>query len=248
MPVLRGAPYIPTTSRSGNEGQAIFRAKNMLLRGKRADRLYLEVYSGSRAEISDAGTPEIIPGRTLAGLISYTPGQLGTISLSPSELHIGQLILAGDEYFVVDEVRGTGAPPAVTFKTVGRFLNSATNVPAYAPPILFEVNEKRGTLIWGNAIQFEKGIIIGVGSLGANQLLLNGIALPGSGLLPSLSPRVAIPNISGDYDQSFLGLVVSPPPVPVLTAVGGGTKNMQGAGWAVFDSYCAGADNYCQFR
>lgn len=61
-----GAPFIPTSPRTGSEVRALFRGENMVLRGK-ADRIYAECYGGNYdlSETIDTGT--------LTGTLSFSP-------------------------------------------------------------------------------------------------------------------------------------------------------------------------------
>ncbi len=220
MPVLRGAPFIPTTSRSGNESPAIFRAKNMLLRGKRADRLYLEVYSGiRRVTASHAPSP-------VTGGVSYSGGRLLTgdsiTGQFLSELRPGQMLLIGNEVAVVDLVFTN-----TSCSIVGQ-LSSPFSGPADRLPVLFEVNDKRGSLISGNAVEFDKGTILVVGDGGS---AFEGLRLDGMPTAPTVNvtrtPKILIPSlpIPGFYNNYDLGMAT--PAAPGAAGVAGGVKNMQ---------------------
>lgn len=212
--ILRAAPFIPTTSRAGGESPAVFRAKNVLLRGRPPERLYLETYNGSR-DLS-----ENIPGATLTGTLTstgdYTVTGTGTLFLT--ELHVGQIVIADDRVIVVNEILSN-----TLFQSVAPVSTSFAGMTGYLGPVLFEVNQKRGSLVFGNALQFDKGTILGVGS---GTLRLNGTALSGTSFVAARTPKIAtFDPTSGNYSVYSLGMAT--PVAPGLAAVAGGTKNMQ---------------------
>src|SRR5262249_19191291 len=106
---------------------------------------------------------------------------------------------------------------------------TAFNLDAFRMPVLFEINEKRGSMIWGNALEFDKGTILGVGD---GFLRLNGATLPGSSFFATRTPQAAIFNpTNGQY--STFGLGFARPPAPSVTAIAGGVKNMQGGLYSI---------------
>jgi hypothetical protein len=125
---------------------------------------------------------------------------------------------------VVDEIiddthfRGCRAAHATT--------NSATGIRL---PRLFEMNKRRGTMIWGNAWEFDLGNIIAVGD---GTLRRNGVVLPGTSLAAVRRPKIAIFDpVTGNFSVYTLGMAT--PATLTAAAVGGGTKNMQAGIYSV---------------
>lgn len=218
---FRAGPYVPTSARAGDGTGAIFRGKNLMLRGKSSsrDRWYLEAYAGSR----DLG--ETIPDLALTGTISSLDGRtlLGTGTLFLTELHPGQLIMAGAALYVIEEVIDN-----LTAKCVGQSF-SVIGSTAVRCPVLFEVDRRRGSQVWGNAVQLDKGTIIDVG---AGTLRLNGAVLPGSSLAAARSPKIAIFDpVTGNYTVYTPGMTATGN--PTLLGVAGGTKGMVAATYGI---------------
>lgn len=221
MPSLRAAPHIPTSSRAGGESPTLLRGKNLMLRGRRPDRLYLEVYSGSK------NLNEDIPEAALTGTLSLTAGDKvinGTGTAFKSELHIGQQVLVNGEVVVVDKVMSD-----IVFRSVAPALATASGQTGYRPPVLFEIDEQRGSLIWGNALQFDKGTILGVGQ---GTLRINGSALPGTSFTAARTPKIAVYDPStGNYGVYSLGMAT--PAAHSLAGVAGGVKNMAAGTYSI---------------
>lgn len=194
--------------------------QNVLLRGD-APELYAEVYGGS------LNLNEDIPTATLTGTVACTANDLtivGTGTVFKTELHLGQRL----------EVYG-GAPDVTIPLVVDEIIDDTHFRAARAPytsttgatvvqlPRLFEVNKKRGTSLTGNAVEFDLGTILGVGT---GTLRLNGAVLPGTSMILARTPKIAILNPStGNYSVYPLGMATP----ATLTAAdqAGGTKNMQ---------------------
>ena len=90
-------------------------------------------------------------------------------------------------------------------------------------PILFDIDNQRGTLIWGNAIKTDKGNIMAVGE---GRLRINGTQLSGGGLRASRRLKIALYQpATGNYQVERMGYSRAPSRVTV-EVVSGGRKNM----------------------
>lgn len=212
--------YYPTSPRSGNEGNRVFRMQNMWLRGS-GPQCYAEVYAGSY-DLGEDYTPT-----TLTGTVACTaanPIVVGTGTSFVNELFPGQRleVYGGSGGFtiplVVDSVidtthfRACKAPYATTSgATVARL------------PRLFAMGKDRGTLEIGNAQENDLGTILAVGS---GTLRRNGAVLPGTSMVVARTPKIAIYN-SGANTYTVAPLGMATPASLSAAAVAGGTKNMQ---------------------
>jgi hypothetical protein len=176
----------------------------------------VEAYGGSQ------NLSETIPTSALTGTLAITSGSktvTGTGTAFTTELHLGQFVLfvsTGVSYLlVVDSI--TDNTHFIATKTQTASLSGKTG---YRLPILFELNKKRGSLIRGNAIEFDKGTILAIGD---GTLRLNSVVLPGTSLsLSNRKPKLAIyDSATGNYSVYSLGMTT--PAVPTITSVAGGT-------------------------
>lgn len=228
MPVRSLVPseYYPTASHSGNEGGLVYRMQNLMLRGERNEP-YAEVYGGSL----DLG--ENIADSVITGTVALTINNLtiiGTGTLFKTELHLGQRLM----------VYG-GAPDLTIALVVDSITDNTHFIACRAPyasttgatctrlPRLYEVNKKRGTSIWGNAVEYDLGTIIGVGD---GTFRLNGAVLSGTSLTLTRAPKIAVFNSgTGNYSVYTLGMAT---PATLTAAVGpAGTKNMQAGQYSI---------------
>lgn len=204
----RPSPFVPTTSFTGREDSLVISGKNMWLRfGRFNSSVYGEGYTGNLS------LNENIPTKTLTGTLAWTNGSAtitGTSTSFIEELHLGCFVLAdggsgATELFVVERIVSDTSficsrPPTA----------SATGKTGYIMPVIFPLGTQRGTLVRGNALQFPKGLILGVG---AGELRINGSTLSSS-FTASRTPRFAIYDASTNtYTQSDVGL--SKPTVPI---------------------------------
>lgn len=219
------AAYIPTAPRTGSEGGYLYRVKNMILRGATGHD-YVEVYGGNK------NLSEDIPELAASGVGDYVIGALTIPGLSGpayrAELRPGQFIytqsvprcLEAIEEVLANALIAVSRPIPVT--GASRIL--------LRPPIIFEVNKKRGTLITGSAVQFDKGTIICAGS---GTLRLNGSVLAGTSLAATKRPKIALfdPTTS-TYTVFTLGMTT--PATLTAAAIAGGVKNMQAGVYSLF--------------
>jgi hypothetical protein len=213
--------YWPTSPRSGNEGQLVFRMTNLILRGSSAHP-YAEVYGGS------LDLNENIDVGAVTGTVTTVANNTGIVGVGTAfvtELHHGQFLeiyKAGSAVTIpvvvddiIDDTHFTVfRPPAA----------SLAGASAFIFPVMVEMNKKRATLLRGNAVEADLGNIFAVG---AGTLRRNGAVLPGTSLVATRTPQVALLNsTTGNYNVFPLGLAT---PATLAAADGpAGTKNMQG--------------------
>lgn len=216
---LGGASFHPSAANTGNEAATVLRGRNMLLRGSDGS-YYFECFGG----IKDLN--EAVPMVQLTGTISYTDGSTavtGTGTLFRNELRFGQKILVQDQVFVVEDIFSD------TSLIVQRPAdNTGVAQLAYKPPHLFEIDNRRGAMVWGNAIKFDRGHIIAVGE---GQLRIDGDVLPGESLIASRTLQIALLDPTTDqYSVSGMGITAPSAAGVSVSVVAGGTRNMtQGA-------------------
>lgn len=215
---LRAALYKPTTSLSGNEAPSVFRGANLCLRGP-LDNPYFEVFPGNK-DLSENYNLATL-GPLTSGTVAFTANSTtitGTSTVFKTDLHLGQLILAGTQVLQVKEIVSD------TSFVCGRAPDTTeSGLTGYRLPQLFEIDGKRGVLLTGNAIAFGKGHMIAVGS---GTLYINGAVLAGTSLVASSRAKAAIYRpATNDYavvDLGYAGI----PPRPTVTMITGGTKAM----------------------
>jgi hypothetical protein len=223
---FRANRYVPTAARAG-DSNTLFRLQNMFVRGGGNDA-YLEVTNGPE------NLSESIAVSVLTGTLAITSGSktvTGTGTAFLTELHLGQRVIFHDNttptsyLLVVDEITDN-----THFIAAKAPAGSASGKTAYRMPRLFELNKKRGTLIWGKAIEFDKGTILAVGD---GTLRRNGSVLPGSSLsLTTRKPKLAIyDSATGNFSIYALGMTT--PVAPTITSVTGGTKGMKAGDYGI---------------
>jgi hypothetical protein len=213
---LGGAAFQPSAALTGNEQQTVLRGQNMMLRGSEGS-FYFEVFGG----IKNLNEP--IPMGPMTGTLDYTAGDViirGNATLFKSELRPGMKISAAAQVFAVKDVLSN------TRFVAGRApdANGTAVVPAKFP-IMFEINNKRGTLVWGNAVRSDRGNIIAVGE---GNLRINGQVLAGEELHASNRVKLAIYRpTTDDYEIGSIGYSTAPLISWVsISTVAGGTRDM----------------------
>jgi len=180
----------------------VIRGKNLFIRG-RGGYSYAECYGGS-LDLS-----ENITSVAITGTVDFSPasktitatGGAGTNFVT--ELHIGQRLetLAG-EVIVVSAITSD-----ISFTANSLPLTTEAGVALHRLHILFEMDKKRGTLLTGNAMEFDRGHILAVGS---GVLRVNGTALTNS-LTATTTPQMAVYQEATDnYVIQTLGFPVLP--------------------------------------
>lgn len=212
--VLTPLPYRPTSALSGSE-RATYRAQNLKLRGGNGSPLYFESYRGH------LNLNEPIPATALTGTISFTAGSTAITGAGTDflgQLHVGQLIQANGQPFVVKSITSDTA-----FTAANEALITLSGQTAYRLPVLFPLDVKRGSLLTGNALHYDKGTILAVGS---GVLYVNGAVLQGDSLTASRSAQVALYDATtGNYDVQPIGFD-DIPTAPTVTVVTGSSKSM----------------------
>jgi hypothetical protein len=221
---VHGGEYVPTTPRSGNQGDTIFRVESMALRGL-DEHEYWEVIAGERNLDQDA--PLVALTGTL-DLVDGDPTILGTGTLFLSELHIGQFVVVIDttptqvlvvKRIVSDTEYVSWIPPDQTVSTQT----------GYRMSVLGTVNQDHFTMLWGNLIRLDKGSILCVGN---GAVRINGVGLPGTALTATPEPKIAVyDSVTGNFSVYTLGMAMPVP--PTLAAVGGGVKGMQAGSYSL---------------
>lgn len=205
--------FKPTTP-YGGDGDYVYDGLNFFIKGT-SDRLYLEAYDG------DLDLGESVPVTTLTGTFASTAGSsiiTGTGTRFTEELIMSQgFLVTASLYSVVEVISNTlvkVSPPAAL---------STSGASGFIPHILMDVDNMRGTLARGSILRFPKGNLLVVGQ---GQVRLNGAIIPAAGITASKRIQLAIWNPSTSQYTTFkLGMAT--PVLTTVTAVGGGTKNMQ---------------------
>jgi hypothetical protein len=223
--VFRGNEFIATTPRTGSQGDAVWRTENMVRRG-RGNHRYWEVLKG------ELDINESAPLVALTGTVAVTEDSaivVGTGTLFLTECKLGQRIIIIDEagqqtipIFVKRVISDTQfecwRPSTVT-------LSGQTGWRMYR---LFTLNQRRAMMLWGNAIELDKGSLLVVGN---GELFINGASLPGTPLTATNEPQIALFDPAGTYSVFTLGM--DTPAAPTLAAIAGGTKGMQGGNYSI---------------
>lgn len=226
--IIKAGPLIATAPRTGNlNDNSAFRINNLLLRGFRDSYRYWESFSGL-GDLSE-NVPMVALTGTLA--IDATSSTVtGTGTIFTQECHLGQFICAipsdnsASYLLVIQQVIDDA-----TMIVWGLPAGSATGLVGWRMPVIFAVNNQRGTALRGNALKIDRGSFIGVGD---GTLRINGQVLPGESMTLSRQPKIAVYNPTlNTYEVDDLGLQEAT--APTLAAVGGGTKGMQGASYSI---------------
>jgi hypothetical protein len=200
---------------------------NAMVRGT-GDNQYVENYAGSES------LSETVPTSALTGTLATTVGLktvTGTGTAFKTELFPGQFVLFDDSsstvrmLMVVDTIASN-----TSFTMVKSAIATVSGKTGYRLPVLFELSKKRGTLIRGNAIEFDQGSILAIGD---GTLRVNGAVLPGTSLtLSSRKPKLAVLNAAtGNYAVYAFGMTT--PAAPTVAGIAGGTLNMQDGSYGI---------------
>jgi hypothetical protein len=142
---------VPTQPRSGNVNDGtLFRMENALIRG-RDPLTYLECYGGSLS------LSETIATSDLTGTLAVTSGSaavVGTGTAFTTELNPGQFVIAVNTsthesyWLAVKEITSD-----TSFTAWRAVTSSKSGMTGKRTPVMFSVDQQRGTQIWGNTIQ-----------------------------------------------------------------------------------------------
>lgn len=221
---FKASTYCPTAPRGGDSGATMLRLRNMILTGF-DPQVYLSCYKGS-LDLS-----ETIPLESLTGTLTAALGVksiVGSGTLFTSELQSGQRFFSGSDHFMVDAITDD------THMTVYRGPSVIALVAATAKflPVIFDVNRKRGTLRKGNAIELDKGSIIGTGF---GTLRLNGSELS------TVSPVSESKGVGTGADDAAVGTQAWTTPGGI-TGSGGAVAHCAPIGAAVTTHYVKGTN------
>ena len=228
---MGGGSFQPSTSKTGNDNLgSILRGKNMLLRGSEGS-YYFETYGGQK------NLNEPIPMKVLTGTIAYTNGLervVGTGTLFKTELRFGMKVLVEDQVFVVGNIVSD-----LAFDSQRPADATASGKTGYKLPVFFNLDDQRGSMIWGSAIKTDKGNIV---ALGEGRVRVNGTELAGETLRASRRLKIALfQPATNNYRVEQIGYTTAPQNVSIRV-VSGGIKDMSLGyysfmfSWANFDT------------
>lgn len=167
--IFQPSIYIPTQPRTGVGESTLLRLSNLILVGVGADK-YLQCYNGT------LDLEETIETEALTGTITITADEVavvGTGTLFNSELRSGQRIFCDGFFFVIDQIADDAH--CTVYKAPDENITAQT---ALRMPVIYEIQNQRGTQIDGNAVEADKGTILGAGS---GTVRINGEPLSGVG-------------------------------------------------------------------
>lgn len=185
--------------------------ENALIRGQGA-LSYAESYAGSLS------LAETIATSDLTGTLAVTSGSTtvtGTTTAFTTELNPGQFVIAINTathesyWLVVKQIVSDTSFIAWRAPT-----SSRSGMTGKRTPVMFAVDQQRGTQIWGTTVRNDRGTLL---SVGQGIFRTNGTALSAS-LTVSRSPQISLFNSgAGTYTNFTLGMTTSGP--PTLAAV-----------------------------
>ena len=232
--VWRSGPFIPTVPRTGDEGESTTSWRKENLRTKGRNGRYYEENDTGLGDLQEDVDLVALTG-TLA-LTADSPTVVGSGTLFLSEVHLGQFICAmdadqtfsfllvpkqivSDTEMIVWIVRPPDHPPWPT----------VDGLTGWQMPVMFSLNDSRGTALRGNVLKLDKGSFLGVGK---GTFRINGQVLAGTSMTLSREPTIALYDpVLNSYTPFVLGMDTSVP--PTLAAVGGGIKGMQGGNYSI---------------
>jgi hypothetical protein len=223
--VIRPSAFVPTQPRSGSvSDDIIYRMSNAIIQGTNP-LTYINSYAGSNS------LSESIAVLALTGTLAIANGSAtvtGSGTQFVTELNPGQYVLVVDSATHKSYLLGVKTITDATHFTAWRAVDeTASTLTGNRLPLVFAVDQDRGSVIWGNFIRNDKGTLLGVG---AGVARLNGSTLSGSWTL-TRHPAIALLN-AGTYTNFQLGMttpVIATPPV----AVAGGTKGMRAGNYSL---------------
>lgn len=210
---IRPSRYCPTQPKSGSlsDGSTIYRMENTIIRG-RGMLAYLECYGGSLS------LSETIATSNLTGTLAVTIGSAvvtGTATAFTTELNPGQFVIAVNTVTHESYWLAVKTITSDTSFTAWRAVTSTrSGMTGQRTPVMFSVDQQRGTQIWGNTVRNDKGTLL---STGQGTFRLNGTALSAS-LVVTRAPQISLFNSgAGTYTNFTLGMTTSA--APTLAAV-----------------------------
>ena len=230
--IIRSGPLVPTVPRSGSEGDGvIWRKSNLITRG-RDGRYYEEVYSG------EGDLNEDLDMVALSGTLALTEDSetvTGTGTLFLTECHLGQFICAilGSQSWLLVVKRVVSDTEMVVWTLLPdhpTLWPTISGLKGWRMGVIWAMNDRRATALRGNAVQLDKGSILGVGD---GTLRIDGVPLSAS-LTLSRRPKIALFDpVANTYTNSELGMDTPAAGTVTAAAVAGGTKNMQAGSYSL---------------
>ncbi len=199
----------------------------MIVRGSRGSGVYLENWKGVTAFTATSSPSPV----ALTGTASFTSGSAvitGSGTKFTQELIPNQWILAGNDiwnvYSIESDTSLTLTQPINT-TAVGATISRVQQV--------IEVDNVRCNLIRGSVIRFPNGnfLVVGDGVVRFNENVLTSSVTASKRLTLGIINPGTSTSINTGYTSYPLGMAV--PTLTTLTAVGGGTKNMQAGVYSV---------------
>jgi hypothetical protein len=170
---------------------------NWFIRGN-SEHSYAECYGGS------LDLEEDLPLEAITGTIETTADSVvvtGTGTAFLSELHpLQRLVLPDGKQLIVREIFSD-----TSMTVVRAAVATASGLTARRARVLFPLGVKRGSLLTGNALEYDRGTLLAVGS---GALYVNGSLLPGDSLVASKRAKIALRETNGDYLVQQLGFTI----------------------------------------
>ncbi len=225
--VIRPSAFVPTQPRSGSvSDDIIYRMSNAIIQGNNP-LTYVNSYAGSLS------LSETIATADLTGTLAIANGSAvvtGTGTQFIQELNPGQYVLVVNSSTHTSTLLAVKTITDATHFTAWRAATeTASTLTGKRLPLMFAVDQDRGSCVWGNFIRTDKGTLLGVG---AGVARLNGSALSGTSWTLSRAPAIAL-NSSGSYTNFPLGMTTPPVVATPPVAAGGGTKGMQAGNYSI---------------
>lgn len=213
--------YRPTTPYDGDASDFIFRGLNMILKGDGANA-YLENWQGV-LDYGDASPPADV---ALTGTVTFNANSnalAGVGTLFTQELVVGSWILVNEDIYTVYEIISD-----TSLTTTGAFNSTGAGATAYKTQTVQELDTARCNLVRGSVVKFGNGNLLAVGD---GVVRVNGAALSASLTATKRITLAIYDPAASTYTNYPLGMAV--PTLMTVTAVGGGTKNMQAGTYSV---------------
>jgi hypothetical protein len=201
---IHPSAYVPTQPRSGGvSGNTIYRLENMIIQGE-GDLTYAQAYAGTLS------LSETIATSDLTGTIAVTSGSTtvtGTGTAFTTELNPGQYVIAVNatthESYLLVVRKIVSDTSYIAWKAP---TSSKAGMTGKRMPVLFAVDQDRGTQIWGNTVRLDRGTLLSVGdgTFRANAQALN------ASLTVTRAPKISLYNSgAGTYTNFTLGMTLS---------------------------------------
>lgn len=201
---IRPSAFYPTQPKSGNvNNDVLYRMENAIIQGNHP-LTYVQSYAGSLSYSETIATAD------LTGTLTATSGSTtvtGSGTAFTTELNPGQYVLAVNtsthaSYLLVVR-RIVSDTSFVCWKTP---TSSKSGMTGKRLPVIFTVDQDRGTQIFGNTIRLDRGTLL---SAGQGTFRLNGSALSAS-LSVTRAPKISLYNSgAGTYTNFPLGMNLS---------------------------------------